>query len=82
MNDAYIFIGSNIERETNYPLAVERLCRLGTVLAVSPVYDTPALGNAPNTPHFFNGPARATRAGRTNKLPSTLKNQIIFWLSV
>lgn len=72
MNDAYIFIGSNIERETNYPLAVERLCRLGTVLAVSPVYDTPALGNAPNTPHFFNGAARLL----TELTPHALRNAL------
>ncbi|MEB2308408.1 MAG: GTP cyclohydrolase I FolE [Candidatus Brocadiaceae bacterium] len=72
MNDAYIFIGSNIERETNYPLAVERLRRLGTVLAVSPVYDTPALGNAPNTPRFFNGAARLL----TELTPHALRNAL------
>lgn len=55
MNDAYIFIGSNIEREKNYVAAVKRLRTLGTVLAVSPVYETPAIGGDELTPKYYNG---------------------------
>lgn len=55
MNDAYIFIGSNIERETNYPEAVERLRALGNLRAVSPVYDTAPIGGSADTPRFYNG---------------------------
>ncbi len=55
MNDAYIFIGSNIDRDTNYVAAVKRLRELGKLVAVSPVYDTPAIGSDPNAPRFYNG---------------------------
>lgn len=54
MNEAYIFIGSNIERETNYPAAVTRLKQLGDLRAVSPVYETVPVGDA-NAPPFYNG---------------------------
>lgn len=54
MNDAYIFIGSNIEREKNYLEALTRLRALGNLVAASPVYETPALG-ANDAPNFFNG---------------------------
>lgn len=55
MNDAYILIGSNIEREKNYPDAVKRLRGLGQLVAVSPVYETAAVGGDANTPQFYNG---------------------------
>jgi GTP cyclohydrolase IA len=61
MSDAYIFLGSNIEREKNYPEAVKRLRELGTLVAASPVYDTPALRGGKNAaqdsaaPRFYNG---------------------------
>jgi len=58
MNDAYIFIGSNVERETNYLHAITRLSELGDLIAASPVYDTPALGGDPHAPRFYNGAAR------------------------
>jgi len=72
MNDAYIFIGSNIERETYYPRAVECLRQLGTLLAVSPVYDTPALDGAPDAPRFYNGAARLM----TELAPHALRNAL------
>lgn len=55
MNNAYIFLGSNIERETNYPQAVKRLRELGKLVAVSPVYDTAPIGGDANAPRFYNG---------------------------
>lgn len=55
MNDAYIVLGSNIERETNYPEAVKRLRALGKIIAVSPVYDTAPVGGDANAPRFYNG---------------------------
>lgn len=55
MNEAYIFVGSNIEREKNYPDAVRRLREVGNLVAVSPVYDTGAVGSDPTAPRFYNG---------------------------
>ncbi len=72
MNDAYIFIGSNIKRETNYLEAVRRLRALGKLVAVSPVYDTPALGGDETTPRFYNGAVRLD----TELLPHALRNAL------
>jgi GTP cyclohydrolase I len=54
MSQAFVFIGSNIDRDSNFPAAIEQLDGLGRVLAVSPVYDTPALGPE-DGPRFYNG---------------------------
>lgn len=72
MNDAYIFIGSNVERETNYLHAVTRLSELGALVAASPVYDTPALGDDPNAPRFYNGAVRLV----TELPPRALRNAL------
>lgn len=55
MNEAYIFLGSNIEREKNFPEAVKRLRALGRIAAVSPVYDTAPIGGGPDDGRFYNG---------------------------
>lgn len=55
MNEAYIFLGSNIEREKNYPEAVKRLRALGHIVAVSPVYDTAPVGGGQDEARFYNG---------------------------
>lgn len=54
MNDAYVFIGSNIGRDKNYLEALKRLRALGKLVAASPVYDTLALGET-DAPRFYNG---------------------------
>jgi 2-amino-4-hydroxy-6-hydroxymethyldihydropteridine diphosphokinase len=50
---AFISIGSNIEPETNLPLAIRKLKRLGEVVSVSGVYQNPALGRT-EQPDFLN----------------------------
>lgn len=55
MNDAFVFVGSNIDRDKNYPEAVRCVADLGTIIAASPVYDTVPVGSAPDAPHFYNG---------------------------
>lgn len=72
MSDAYILIGSNIEREQNYLAAVERLRALGKLVAVSPVYDTPAVGGADDAPRFYNGAVWLD----TPLSPHTLRNAL------
>jgi GTP cyclohydrolase I len=72
MNDAYIFIGSNIEREQNYPESVRRLKTLGTLVAASPVYDTPAVGGNEDTPRYYNGAVWL----KTNLTPHALRNAL------
>ena len=54
MNRAYILIGSNLHRKTNYPKALRRLRSIGTVLAISPVYETAPIGNNA-AESFYNG---------------------------
>lgn len=52
---AFIFIGSNIDREENYLCAIEKLRPLGVITAASSVYDTAALGADKHAPRFYNG---------------------------
>lgn len=58
---AFIALGSNIEPEKHLPEAVRRLRRLGRLLAVSSVYQNPALGpdDRPerSQPDFLNAAA-------------------------
>jgi 2-amino-4-hydroxy-6-hydroxymethyldihydropteridine diphosphokinase len=49
---AFIALGSNIEPEKNIPLAIERLAELGKVLAVSQVYQNPAVGPTPQADYL------------------------------
>jgi len=72
MNDAYIFIGSNIEREKNFPEAIKRLHALGKIVAVSPVYDTPAVGGNSDTPRYYNGAVWL----KTELAPHALRNAL------
>lgn len=72
MNDAYIFIGSNIEREKNYPDAVNRLRALGRIVEVSPVYDTSAVGVGEDAARFYNGAVWL----ETELSPHALRNEL------
>ncbi len=53
MNVAYISLGSNIDPGVHLLEAVRRLGRLCRVVAVSPVYETTAVGD-PSQPNFLN----------------------------
>jgi 2-amino-4-hydroxy-6-hydroxymethyldihydropteridine diphosphokinase len=53
VNDAYIFIGSNVEREKNYLEALHRLANLGIVRRSSSVYETAPIGTC--CEYFYNG---------------------------
>ena len=50
---AFIALGSNIDPETNLPLAAVRLSELGYPIAVSTVYQNPAIANEPQ-PDYLN----------------------------
>lgn len=54
MNRAYILIGSNVHKKANYPKALRRLSAIGTVLAISSVYETAPIGSK-TTESFYNG---------------------------
>lgn len=54
MNQAYIMIGSNIQRRKNYLEALRRLADLGTVVTISSVYETKPIG-ASHGDDFYNG---------------------------
>jgi 2-amino-4-hydroxy-6-hydroxymethyldihydropteridine diphosphokinase len=53
---AFISIGSNIDPELHLPFAVQRLSEIGTVVAVSMVYQNTAIGSTPQ-PDFLNAAA-------------------------
>ncbi len=53
---AYISIGSNIEPERHVISGFQRLAELGRVLAVSKVYENPAIGES-RQPDFLNAAA-------------------------
>ncbi len=50
---AFISLGSNIDPELNLPLAMQRLESIGEILAVSMVYQNPAVGPTPQA-NFLN----------------------------
>ncbi|MGB2895529.1 MAG: 2-amino-4-hydroxy-6-hydroxymethyldihydropteridine diphosphokinase [Anaerolineales bacterium] len=50
---AFIALGSNIDPETNLPLASARLSELGKTIAVSMVYQNPAFADEPQ-PDYLN----------------------------
>lgn len=54
MNTVFLSLGSNIEPEVHLPAAVRLLAAVGEVVAVSPVYESVAVGD-PTQPHFLNG---------------------------
>lgn len=53
--EVHLSLGSNLDRERNYPAAVALLGTLGEIQRVSSVYDTVPVGMEPDTPAFFNG---------------------------
>ncbi len=53
MHRAYVGLGSNIEPEQNLPAAVAELAALGTVAAVSCVYESAAVGEI-GQPNYLN----------------------------
>ncbi len=54
VNRAYIFIGSNVDRERNYVEALRRLRSLGRILQVSSVYETTPVGGR-GAEDYYNG---------------------------
>lgn len=52
-NHAFISLGSNIEPDLNLPKAIQKLSRLGKILAVSGVYQNRALGRS-EQPDYLN----------------------------
>ena len=56
MNDVYLILGSNIDREWNLPQAVRLLQEMCELVAVSPVYESAPVGLTEQPP-FFNAAA-------------------------
>lgn len=50
---AFIALGTNIDPETNLPLATTRLSELGNPIAISTVYQNPAIADEPQ-PDYLN----------------------------
>lgn len=53
MNQVFVLLGSNINKEQNLPAAVLLLCEGGSLGAVSSVYETPPIGKE-DQPLFWN----------------------------
>ncbi len=51
----YLTLGSNMNQERCYPLAVKKIAELGEIAAVSPVYETEPVGMEEGAGKFFNG---------------------------
>jgi 2-amino-4-hydroxy-6-hydroxymethyldihydropteridine diphosphokinase len=51
----YLTLGSNLNQERCYPLAVKKLTAMGEIAAVSPVYQTEPIGLETGAGKFFNG---------------------------
>lgn len=51
----YLTLGSNMNQERCFPLAVKKLAELGEIAAVSPVYETEPVGLEEGAGKFFNG---------------------------
>ena len=52
MHQAYLSLGSNIQPEVHLPKAIDLLSKRGTILKVSSVWETQAVGS--NGPNFLN----------------------------
>ena len=68
----HLSLGSNLDREKNYPAAVKLIGALGRIEAVSTVYETEPVGMDPKTPPFFNGAVVLT----TDLEPAELKKRL------
>ncbi len=72
MVQAVVAFGSNLSPEENLPRAIARLARQVTLLALSPIYETPPVG-APGTPAFLNGALLI----ETSLSPQQLRDEIL-----
>ena len=70
---AFISIGSNIDPEINLPLAVKKLVVLGTPIMVSPVFQNPPVGSAPQ-PDFLNAAASVETSSSPLEIRARLRN--------
>lgn len=68
---AFISIGSNIDPERNLPRCVDRLGIIGEVVAVSRVYQNPAVGST-TQPDFLNAAVMI----ETTMVPSDIKRRL------
>ena len=72
MNQAYLLLGSNIDKEHNLPAGLQLLRTQCQVLAVSPVYETAPVG-LHEQPNFFNVAVLV----ETELDPAGLKTQVL-----
>ena len=72
MNDVFLLLGSNIEKERNLPAAVRLLAKMVDLKAVSPVYESAPVGLLEQPP-FFNAVVRI----QTRHDAVTIKREII-----
>ncbi len=72
MTRVLLLLGSNLDRESNFCRAAQRLAELVPVVAFSPVYETEPMGG-PAQPRFLNAAALI----ETDLEPQQLKDQVL-----
>ena len=72
----HLSLGSNVDKEHNYPAAVRLLAGLGRIEAASPVYETEPVGMSPGTPAFFNGAVRLATDLAPDELKAKLRSEV------
>jgi 2-amino-4-hydroxy-6-hydroxymethyldihydropteridine diphosphokinase len=72
----HLSLGSNLDREKNYPAAVALIGALGRIEAVSTVYETEPVGMDPETPPFFNGAVVLATSLEPAELKQRLRDEV------
>ena len=72
MNNVYLILGSNIDKEQNLPTAVAHLCELVEVVAVSSIYETIPVGLRDQA-NFWNTAVHL----QTQLSPTELKKEVL-----
>jgi 2-amino-4-hydroxy-6-hydroxymethyldihydropteridine diphosphokinase len=72
----YLTLGSNLNQERCYPLAVKLIARLGEIAAVSPIYETEPVGLEEGAGKFFNGAVMLLTDLEPEDLKTRLRNDV------
>lgn len=72
----YLTLGSNLNQERCYPLAVKKIAALGEIAAVSPVYETEPVGLEEGAGKFFNGAVLLVTELAPEELKTRLRDEV------
>lgn len=72
----YLTLGSNLNQERCYPLAVKKIAALGEIAAVSPIYETEPVGLEEGAGKFFNGAVLLVTELAPEELKTRLRDDV------